>query len=413
MNHYTTLELINDLIDEISSHVSIDMLAKTGTKTGKIKNESLSIILGQYPNYLSELLYLITNPSSTKYNPNYRFSIERLDSFKRNLKKYLGVNASRCIELIEKYQKANEDLKEYPKQQWNIHNPYLRKDYFRNFDTVEKGYWYGFLCADGYLQIKLTGKIRYRISFELSIKDKERLVAFCRAIGLNTNNIKERVRENIINEKLTIGHMAYVEFTCKPIAENMMKQGFLRLKDGRKNIAVFKNRKVTLGFLLGYYDGDGFEGRTDLISTNKLFLEQIKEDFMIENQIYRVGNVNDIGDPVLKEKMILSKKPIWRLALGTRIFNEMMLNYENSMPRKRKYFREDNIIYENLKKRIESKKNLRDLVYKFPKTNLAKMFRVSPPLISKLCIEWGVKGPPQGYWNKFRGKNNSDSSLLG
>ena len=401
-NRYTTLELIDDFIEEVSKYVPTKMVAKTGRKTGKIKNESLSIILGQYSNFLSEIIFLITNPSSKKHNLNYKFSIERLDSFKRHLKNYLGDNASGCITLIEKYEITN-DLKKYSKQQWHYHNPTLKEDYFKSLDTVEKGYWYGFLSADGSLQVlqEKGKKVRYRISFELSVKDKERLLAFCRAIGLNTNRVKERVRENIIRGKLTIGTMAYVEFTCKPMAEDMIKLSFLQFKKGGKiNEAIFINREVALGFLLGYFDGDGSEGSTKIVSTNKIFLEQIKEKFIIKNS-------------VVKEQDLDRMKPLWRLFVGPRIFNEMLRNYEKSMLRKRRLFREDNIVYENIKEKIKNKENLQDLVNKYPKSRLAKMFGVSPPLITKLCVDWEVKWPPQGYWNKFRGKNFFDSSLSG
>jgi len=406
MNPYTTLELINDFIEEISKYVPTELLAKTGRKAGKIKNDSLSIILGQYSNFLSEIIFLITNPNPKKHNPNYKFSIERLDSFKRHLKDYLGDNASSFITLIEKYEIKN-DLKKYSKQQWHYHNPTLKEDYFKSLDTVEKGYWYGFLSADGYLQVlqEKDKKVRYRISFELSVKDKERLLAFCRAIGLNTNRVKERVRESIIRGKLIIGTMAYVEFTCKPMAEDMIKLSFLQFKKGGKiNEAIFINREVALGFLLGYFDGDGSEDSTKIVSTNKIFLEQIKEKFIIKNPVVKEQ------DPDRTKSLW---KPLWRIFVGPRIFSEMLCNYEKSMPRKRRFFREDNIVYENIKEKIKNRENLQDLVNKYPKSRLAKMFGVSPPLITKLCVDWEVKWPPQGYWNKFRGRNFFDSLLSG
>jgi hypothetical protein len=59
-------------------------------------------------------------------------------------------------------------------------------------------------------------------------------------------------------------------------------------------------------------------------------------------------------------------------------------------------------IHEKLRKKIKTRENLQKLVEKYPKSQLASMFEVSPPTITKLCNEWDVKCPSQGYWNKFR-----------
>ena len=310
--------------------------------------------------------------------------------------------SNRCLSLIDKYRKINKDLKQYSKQQWSLHNSNLRDNYFKNIDTIEKGYWFGFLCADGSMQVQSNDKIRYRISFELSFNDKERLLAFCKAIGLNTDKVKERNRTIQYGKKITNSKTAYIEFTCKPMSEYLERHGFLKLKKGQKIIdSIFDNRKIVLGFLLGYYDGDGSQGKTEIVSKNKLFLKQIKEKLNIKSKIIKIIDLNRINDNCLKGYQVKHNYNVWKLSLGAELFNEIMNNYAESLLRKRKFFYIEQA-YKNLKKKIKTRENLQKLVEKYPKSQLASMFEVSPPTITKLCNEWDVKCPSQGYWNKFR-----------
>jgi hypothetical protein len=340
INEYSTVNFIGDLIEEVS---------KLSPK--KVNLAQLNKILRQNSQFLSEVIYRITNSNCKNYNPDYKFSLERLNKFKNHLTNYMKEKSNRCLSLIDKYRKINKDLKQYSKQQWSLHNSNLRDNYFKNIDTIEKGYWFGFLCADGSMQVQSNDKIRYRISFELSFNDKERLLAFCKAIGLNTDKVKERNRTIQYGKKITNSKTAYIEFTCKPMSEYLERHGFLKLKKGQKIIdSIFDNRKIVLGFLLGYYDGDGSQGKTEIVSKNKLFLKQIKEKLNIKSKIIKIIDLNRINDNCLKGYQVKHNYNVWKLSLGAELFNEIMNNYAESLLRKRKFFYIEQA-YKNLKKK--------------------------------------------------------------
>jgi hypothetical protein len=45
---------------------------------------------------------------------------------------------------------------------------------------------------------------------------------------------------------------------------------------------------------------------------------------------------------------------------------------------------------------------LREMVWKYPTTQLAKMFGVSDSAIAHRCKRLGIKKPPRGYWSKLK-----------
>ena len=121
--------------------------------------------------------------------------------------------------------------------------------------------------------------------------------------------------------------------------------------------------------------------------------------------MYKAKNIEQI-ESYNNEKGYIprSTKPLWGLFLGAQLFNTMLNNYIDSMPRKRVYLREDNV-YSDLKKKVKNREYFQSLVNEYPKTWIADFFEVSPPLIDKLCNEWEIECPPKGYWNKLRQKD--------
>ena len=74
-------------------------------------------------------------------------------------------------------------------------NKHLKSHFFEQLSSITKTYWFGFLCSDG----SITGgndrsRKRYQISIEISEKDKNHLVKFCRTLGLNPSKIGKRTR---------------------------------------------------------------------------------------------------------------------------------------------------------------------------------------------------------------------------
>ncbi len=125
---YNTLNFIADIVKELDSLPKASRLLGCGTT------------------YLSDLKQRIINPKVRGYNPSYNFSENNLKRFKANLRKNIGENASKCLDLIEKYKNSNINLNKYSNQQYRLG---LNAEFFKDIDTLEKAYWLGFLNADG------------------------------------------------------------------------------------------------------------------------------------------------------------------------------------------------------------------------------------------------------------------------
>jgi hypothetical protein len=80
-----------------------------------------------------------------------------------------------------------------------------------------------------------------------------------------------------------------------------------------------------MGFLLGYYDGDGTKGRTYINSGSLELLNQIRVKFGLNNKIVRVEYQKKNGE----------KGRTYKLALGRDLMCEMLLNYQSSFKQKR------------------------------------------------------------------------------
>lgn len=386
---YTTLQLINNLVNRLGG------LSQAST------------LLGFGSTYLSDLKQRITNSNVRGYNPKYKFSLSNLNIFKENLERNIGEKGDHCSFMINKYIKCNSDLKQYSKQQYRST---LKPNYFEKIDTLEKAYWLGFLCADGEVRSKYKEKSWYRISVELSVKDRDHLENFCRAIGLIPSElIKERDRYKKYNNKIRKYQMVYVRFRCKPMVKDLLTIGFSSSKALRKSIPnIFEKTKhnsydsppcckLLLAWLLGYYDGDGQSNSTRITSSSKEFLKEIKSEFNIKYDIklkYEKGKK-------FRLEGVVSTRPHWSLTLGASLFNEMIRNYPYSMQRKRRLFNERDLeSYDRLKKLVSNKENLQTLVNQNQIIFLIKKFNVSTATLYRLCRDWDVITP------RMRNPNN-------
>jgi hypothetical protein len=310
--------------------------------------KELSMLLMGNEYYIKDLRRKTLNPNRANYNPNFKFSMERLEDFTTTLAK-IQINNNCCSHFIKKYINQNPDLPIYPYQQYTITNP----EFFKVIDDPEKGYWFGFLGADGSLpNINLNSFI---MRLEISEKDKERLIHFSNAIGLDTNRIKERKRILILNdEEYRFYRVVYISFACKPMFDDLVNNGYLQIKGqireiphailsliDRAKVKAFKAKLhwhntveglIALAFLLGLYDGDGnYQGGQSAIiySSSKNLMEQIKYYYEISN------NIRVIKEYEVEDIDKIFKKQIYGLNLGPDIFNAMLFSYENSMKRKR------------------------------------------------------------------------------
>ncbi len=177
----------------------------------------------------------------------------------------------------------------------------LNEQYFEKIDTKEKAYWLGFLYADGYM----TQRFRLGIGIH---KDDEILIDLFLQ-HLEADTFKKRYYRNY----------AIIELMNKKLCGDLVRHGVVPRKSKIIEFPKLNSRELELTFLLGYFDGDGKTGRTTIVTGSRLFLEQIKTVFQLDNKI-------------------TIKKRGYEMCLGAELFNAMMDNYKLSLPKKKTPF---------------------------------------------------------------------------
>ena len=98
------------------------------------------------------------------------------------------------------------------------------------------------------------------------------------------------------------------------------------------------------------------------------------------------------------------------MSLGVELYNEMLANYQNSLPRKRhlptpqeRMIKIRNSTNYPKKWKISiTKEELKNLVWKLPISRTASRYNVEHSTIRYWCIKWKIKFPPYSYWEKKR-----------
>lgn len=288
--------------------------------------------------------------------------------------------------------------------------PNLIRNYFQTIDTKPKAYWLGFLYADGYVRPNERG-----MSIILSAVDDDQIDRFCAEVQMNTNlkkyygpygNTKKQVHLSIYD----------FEFT-----EHLVSQGCGHKKTFEIAFPALKSKELEKAFLLGYFDGDGTANSTLLTSGCLPFLKEIQCRFSITSDL-KFSNSGRCGE----------------LQLGSEFFIDLLDNYRDSMPRKRRthangfqYNKEMIKTSENsckdcqvpitedalrcapcnrihFKNRPDQRKfdptpeELKKLVWEMPSTKVGDHFGVSGRCIKKRCRKYGIETPGRGYWQKKR-----------
>lgn len=345
-------------------------------------------------------------------------------NFKKSLEKYFGKKSIKITDYIKEFIN-NPKIRKYAKQQWHLHNPTLKadffsgltKDSFNNIDAVSS-YWFGFMGSDASKQSGLfqqsegsvrDHKYRYDITIELSRTDRNLIEQFCDTLGLDQSKIKERPREKW--GKIYIH--AYVSFGCRDMIDDLDKLGFTSSKSKRKTIPRYVqtalkqafdciNRRfigpdhlantipgsVALTWLRGAYDGDGHSDRTELGSFSQEYLEDIRRAFKIKYPVRPHG------------------ENFYVLSLGARLYNaitKVCKDYDLGLRRKDYSFSESreavDILKENLEDLNIDEVKLKSLVYNYRQYELVKMFSTTKETLRKLLNEWNIALPPNGYWS--------------
>lgn len=286
---------------------------------------------------------------------------------------------------------------------WAAHTVHsnLKINFFETINTKEKAYWLGFLYADGYL---VEYPNRAEIRLKLKIRDEDTIDKFCDALQLNKSKKEYPTDE--------AGHrQAMIRFTCMEVGNDLIRHGLKFRKSKTIEYPKLPRTSLELAFLLGYFDGDGRRNTTMISSGSERFLGQVKKRFDLPYKIYVDKRQKEIYGRKLNGTNYM-------MCLGPELFNKMMKNYANSMPRKRwspceqeellsrakeactiEQVRKRNMLQREWRK--ITKEDLEKLVQEMPLRQIAVKYHVShTKSTGRKCKKLGITVPERGYWTK-------------
>ena len=340
-----------------SNMTTLDFINKLKRELGRISGDievslvELSQLFGKSLNYMVTVKRSVEDIHINWFKNDFKFSKEILNNLKENLEidKY---SFKDVFYVIREFERCNPNIPDYSHQQYTISNVGA----FDNIFNIKSSYWFGFLCADGYVG-RLENKNSHRICFELAKKDEASVYKFAEFVGFDEENVRERTRI-FIDESGCIKRykMVSIEFQAKPMADRLRELGIFGSKSDIKSIPKYVQQviklakreadgrnynwsdtfygKVAHAWLLGFYDGDGNLRRYSvrIFSSVKSLLENIKDLFESPNDINMEKKPNSIDFIINRYSRT---KGFYSLTLGPEVFKRMLLSYSGSMKRKR------------------------------------------------------------------------------
>ena len=126
----------------------------------------------------------------------------------------------------------------------------MNDKFFNNIDSHNVAYWIGFIAADGSINVK-----RNKLSFGLSIKDKEHLEKFKKTIGCN-NVITER---DALSTNGKYYSSCYLTINSKEFVSDLLTYGIEERKSYKDiNFLSYIPDEYKFSFICGLFDGDGW-----------------------------------------------------------------------------------------------------------------------------------------------------------
>lgn len=173
---------------------------------------------------------------------------------------------------------------------------YYDKNLFNNISDNETSYWFGFLCADGWIEYRPRS---YSFGLELQISDIEHIKKLNNFIGVDSK-IYTRDRKSRINDN--IYHSCYVVYSDKTVVDNLIKNGMTPNKSFTIKFPDHIADAYMWDFIRGYFDGNG---NLSLKSVNnheymRLYLCTASIDFA--NGLYNFLLKNGFSPKVFKDK---------------------------------------------------------------------------------------------------------------
>jgi hypothetical protein len=393
-----------------------------GFYSSKISDDTLSLLLGQAASHISKKHYSRTEIAEDllygyEISLKSKFSLWEKEAIDNTHQLLLIKADDKISKFIQKYRIYNQiyfgndfifmvnSLKRYTHGKSSYeHHPNLKVNYFEKIDTKEKAYWLGWLFAEAWLSQHPQQKNSYEIGVGCKVADIRLLYKFANAIGFN---IKFKQIKNYIDKNNNEKDFISIRFLNKEFAYWLQSRGFITgsSKSGNINLPKLNSRELYLSFLLGFFDGDGIQGSSEIRCGSRKFFEQVKDLFGIDNLITeKTSERINFNGRIIKGKT-------YGLFLGADLFNEMLDNYQTSLPRKRIYFTGKQERLEQLsrardvaKKFRVSPKEFEILLWLMPMKDIAELLDISYGRVCEYKKRWEneglIKTPPYGYWNR-------------
>lgn len=184
----------------------------------------------------------------------------------------------------------------------------LKENYFETIDTKEKAYWLGFLFADGYIKNDCR-----ELQIVIAKEDEDLLKLFSEVIG------NDRPLKYYGPYKSNKQIQVHFNLNSPKIVNDLIKHGCTTKKSLTIRFPNFDSEELDLAFLLGFYDGDGSKGSTNLTGGCYEFFKDIKKKWNLKYEI--------------SEKS--SKYTCYNFSLGIKLFHKMLENFDYGLKRKR------------------------------------------------------------------------------
>lgn len=130
---------------------------------------------------------------------------------------------------------------------------FVNESYFDKIESEEQAYWYGFMCADGYIRER---KKSVEVGLKLSLKDLQHLELFKKHLNSNSKIYKKNDNLKNKNGVLQTYPQVHLAIYSRKLVESIKKQGFHSKKTFSISEPKF-DKKYFKDFIRGYFDGDG------------------------------------------------------------------------------------------------------------------------------------------------------------
>ena len=287
----------------------------------------------------------------SKTDPDWRLNSFMINRYEKTLKLKLKKYFCSLEPFFKKYRGFNLE-----KRKTREYSDYTI-NYFDEINTKRKMYWFCWFLAEG----SFTSK-----SFRITINPKDGILLkwLIRDLRINPNwvyfyhSYYPKTKKNYKSLVLELSNKDFVDnlrrgaFNLYP--RDLIWESFLIGKKSYKiRFPRFASKEILMSGVLGFFDGDGtHSGDTARIGNimSKKFLEDIVEVFDLKYTKPKPHHEN-------------GKIRGYYLPLGGDFFNDLLLNYDRSLPRKRRK-------YERPTYQFPLRRNqLQELVYQNPGKN--------------------------------------------